>query len=601
METDEESSLDLSGGELLQIDLSVLNPRNLVELNLSENKLSNIDFLFDENGESLCPSLSSLNVASNRLSKLTPNLTNLKNLKSLDASRNSLVEIVRKLSSMKKLEKLNFSSNKIDSFEPIKNLPSLIELRLDSNPVENFGSSMIFCRSLEILSLSNCDLLRSFPRISVDFFLEFSNLKIVDVSQNSLRDEFFHRKSSKNFSNLEKFFGSKNFFSKIENLFEISRRIVFADFSSNKIEFWPRNAPPTLLGVDLSSNNIDLKSVEENFPTKIDNFRFAENFLLEIPAKVLCAKNLTSLDLSGNRLTKLDENLSALRALKFFDASRNFLAQFPHFLTKKIREIRLDKNRLVSLGPNFAEFEHLESLDISNNFFLEFPPVLIFSKLKTLRFSQKFTRKIDSLPENFLEFRSLQRLDLSGNSFLEFPEVFYEMKNLTELDFSSNFVAKIDFDRLEHFKRLDLSQNLFNFFPPNVFRIENVKVENNERSIAPPNHFSEQNFSRNDAKNFAEKHFSFQQILQRNFQKIFLDFTNETDLERLARRLDVDFNKVRGKNRLEKVTNIFQIHQSQTSTPVDAFQLEKIAKTIADRNLLQQIQREKIFTQRIRI
>ena len=134
----------------------------------------------------------------NSLTKITSALCNLKDLQlpnnnitivkdlpvtlqTLDLSNNKINEI--NISNLKNLEKLNLSNNKINEIN-IEKLTKLTVLNLNINELNKHISHLNLDKliNLEFLELNSCKLTGNIPTN----FKEFTNLKVLDLSNNTL-------------------------------------------------------------------------------------------------------------------------------------------------------------------------------------------------------------------------------------------------------------------------------------------------------------------------------------------------------------------------------------------------------------------------------
>ncbi len=116
-------NISFANNNFRDFPVSLANLRNLKYLNLSNNRIANINFV---NGFA---NLVYLDLSSNRIKQLPNGLSNLKKLEVLDLSNNRLRSLPIDLVNMKQLKVLNLMGNRIP-FSQIKNL-------LQSNPNTN--------------------------------------------------------------------------------------------------------------------------------------------------------------------------------------------------------------------------------------------------------------------------------------------------------------------------------------------------------------------------------------------------------------------------------------------------------------------------------
>lgn len=106
-----------------------------------------------------------------------------------------------------------------------------------------------------------------------------------------------------------------------------------------------------LLTVDLSSNQI------EEFP-----FQTFKN-----------CKFLVKLDISRNKIKKIDGTFKSLRNLQLLDLSSNYLKEFPVCVKEchKLKILRLIQNKIERIPAEFYKenniLDHLEELNLNSN------------------------------------------------------------------------------------------------------------------------------------------------------------------------------------------------------------------------------------------
>ena len=139
------SKLDLSGKDLQQFPLEVLELKNLKKLNLSNN----------------------------RIDKIPKEIIQLKRLETLDLSNNRIINFYAKICELENLKILNLNKNRIKTIpKQVHKLQSLRVLQISDNSLTEFPKEMSKLVRLESLNIAN-NPLSDFP----NFVLELSNLK----------------------------------------------------------------------------------------------------------------------------------------------------------------------------------------------------------------------------------------------------------------------------------------------------------------------------------------------------------------------------------------------------------------------------------------
>ena len=164
--------------DLLCRESNVKQLKNLRELNLYENQLRSIDGI----GMLAKTPLEDLNLGSNQLTTLPPDMGGLNNLKTLWLDDNHLDDFPVVLCSIKSLEELHMSGNQLNFIpQSINALKNLKTLALDNNKIEVFPMGILELAHLEHLWLRQ-NLLQDLPESLSDLKV----LQTLSVSSNQL-------------------------------------------------------------------------------------------------------------------------------------------------------------------------------------------------------------------------------------------------------------------------------------------------------------------------------------------------------------------------------------------------------------------------------
>lgn len=124
-----------------------------------------------------------------------------------------------------------------------------------------------------------------------------------------------------------------------------------------------------------------------------------------LPEELFRLKNLNALDLAGNKLKELPERLGELAHLQELRASRNKLTDVPKGLCKLVHLKRMDlsRNGLTGLPPCIGALKELVSLDLWDNDLADFPEemadmgALRFMDLRAIQFEMPEMEHIQGL------------------------------------------------------------------------------------------------------------------------------------------------------------------------------------------------------------
>lgn len=196
----------------------------------------------------------------------------------------------------------------------------------------------------------------------------------------------------------------------------------------------------------------------------------SEMDLISFPIDICKLSYLTSLNVSGNKLSVLPKEIAALVNITKLDLSNNQLVSLPPELGKfsNLTHLNLSDNKLSVLPRNIAKLSHLISLDVSRNKFA-LPPdeVRELGNLKTLK--MRLMSPNTNILTEIIKLKNLQELDVSGN-------------NLAEL---SNDISK-----LTQLVSLNLSNNQLTTLPPTIVQLANLKYLNIRENNIPLSSYS---------------------------------------------------------------------------------------------------------------
>uniref|UniRef100_A0A8D8SNM6 Chaoptin n=2 Tax=Cacopsylla melanoneura TaxID=428564 RepID=A0A8D8SNM6_9HEMI len=378
---------------------------------------------------------------------------------------------------LRALEELTLKGNKLRdiSYEAFQNIPSLRLLDLSYNEMNNFDFAVLDqvgrLSNLKV-NLSHNEILALHKNLSYSDS-EGSNIKILDLSHNNIShigEEYFHPVINTlthlylSHNSLSK--ATRNAFGSLHHLewLDISANNIFdIDFDSfknthrlqvfyihhNHLKDIPRDlfhGFQQLRIVDLSSNWI--RALPDNlFSHGIERVSLSRNQLAVFPIQPFtqgASSTLMDLDLSHNYISNLQSP-----------------EQFSRF--KNLMRLDLSYNRIMRLDDsNFATLPHLAFLDLGHNRELAFEPKgrsfigldssLLFLGLRNMSLGQ--------MPE--LPLSSLLSLSISGNRLSSIPaEIASNLSSLRSLDLSHNDLTSIPMiiHALPNLKTLSIASN----------------------------------------------------------------------------------------------------------------------------------------------
>jgi Leucine-rich repeat (LRR) protein len=204
--------------------------------------------------------------------------------------------------------------------------------------------------------------------------------------------------------------------------------------------------------------------------------------------------DLVDLDLRGNILDSLPDEISNLHRLTGIHLDGNNLRKFPPVLGKltRLERLGLSDNRLANLPRELGSLKELGSVNIHSNQFDSLPAALWkltklvhldasenrieritggIGALKNLRYLNLARNHISEVPANLGSLKELRHLNLHGNSVATLPTRLFRLPALTHLDISNNDFDEIqkDLANLTSLNWLDASgQTSFPDVPPEI-------------------------------------------------------------------------------------------------------------------------------------
>ncbi|OQE39255.1 hypothetical protein PENCOP_c007G08502 [Penicillium coprophilum] len=217
--------------------------------------------------------------------------------------------------------------------------------------------------------------------------------------------------------------------------------------------------------LNLSNNALDMANIEIITEIKsLTDLKLANNQLQgELTSVIGRLPNLECLDLRGNSLTKLPDELVGLSSLRTLDVSENKFTSLPFEVLSKLplKTLNAQKNRLEGtlIPATVKKLEKLQSLNIANN------AVMVFSANDALELPNLHTllisvNRITHLP-CMTSWQSLLTLSAEENKIADLPQGFVELKSLKKADFTGNVLTHLDekIGLMENLSSLRVSNN----------------------------------------------------------------------------------------------------------------------------------------------
>ncbi|WP_020602485.1 leucine-rich repeat domain-containing protein [Spirosoma spitsbergense] len=214
------------------------------------------------------------------------------------------------------------------------------------------------------------------------------------------------------------------------------------DLSKNNLHELPARltaAIPTLTKLSVLYNIIPNDSIFFTRNKHLRSLNLQGNKLTKIPASVRANRRLESLWMGYNQLTALtNQSFRGLRRLNDLNLYSAGLTQLPKAASrmKRLKVLDLYYNKFTRLPPPVCRLKRLEQLAISHNDLSEFPASI--AKMHRLRVLFAHHNRIGRLPDSFRQLQQLRTLDLSYNWFTVVPDLLSSLPTLEELDLNNN-------------------------------------------------------------------------------------------------------------------------------------------------------------------
>lgn len=240
---------------------------------------------------------------------------------------------------------------------------------------------------------------------------------------------------------------------------------------------------------------------------------FAQNASLHsFPEAILELSNLFFLDLSQNKIRKIENNIDKLENIVLLDMSKNIIKSLPMAFTKlkNLMLLNLSNNEIKNLNYSFelanlryldigdnipikniqriSNLQLLNYIDLSNNNFHKIPDeICSLANLKVFIFSENPIRTINPLIN---KMEKLENILLESCELTFFPKEVLYLKNLSALILSNNQICEIpeEIYQLEKLDTLIISDNKLEYLPESIGRLSELTtlhIQNNKLKEYP--------------------------------------------------------------------------------------------------------------------
>ncbi|XP_041520628.1 leucine-rich repeat-containing protein 40 isoform X1 [Microtus oregoni] len=454
---------------------------DLTKLIISSNKLQSLS-----DDLRLLPALTVLDIHDNQLTSLPSAIRELDNLQKLNVSHNKLKMLPEEITSLKNLKALHLQHNELTCLpEGFEQLSSLEDLDLSSNRLAAVPAGFALLSSLLRLNLSS-NQLKSLPA-------EISRMK----------------------------------------------RLKHLDCDSNLLETVPPDVG-SMESLELLYLRRNKLRVLPEFPSsrQLKELHLGENQIEMLGAEHLQhLQAILVLDLRGNKLRSVPEELSLLQCLERLDLSNNDISSLPcslgnlhlKFLALEGNPLRTIRREIIAKGTQevlkYLRSKIKDDSGTSQNDSVPATAMTLPSEsrvnvhaivtLKLLDYSDKQATLIPDDVFDATRSNTITSINFSKNQLCEIPKRIIELKEmisdvnlsfnklsfisqelcllqkLTFLDLRNNFLSSLpeEMSSLTKLQMINLSFNRFKVLPPVLYDIptlEAVLISNNQVGSVDP-------------------------------------------------------------------------------------------------------------------
>ncbi|VDO68330.1 unnamed protein product [Heligmosomoides polygyrus] len=461
-------ALDFSNNQIQTVNVNAF--RGL------EMKLTHLSF--KQNNLSVIPSwaltylhhLQVLRLDGNRISHIRPNTfdqTQLNNLHFLHLDNNQLSIIPNMAFARLRLIVLTLSNNRITQLEKLSLPPSLSILELKNNLLTQIPYLALKDKgALQVLDLDS----NNISSLQYNAEVHFKNELRLVLRNNKIRT--LTATSLKSFRKFKELDVSYNQISSIfPSAFESISQVKALDLSYNNLAYIARGT---------------FKNLAKN----LERLNLEENIFHVVPAALSDLRNLTHLNMNGNKLTRLDEE--ALRGLKDvlvdLSVAYNRLKVVPTNILNdmvRLQHLDLSKNNIRALdrlgfGTMDGVGTNLVHLNLAGNHLRNISDPGVFLYMTSLAYLDLSYNQLSHIePRTFEKLPGLERLYLQNNKLRQYPlHSEQKLQNLRQLNLDNNLIEELpdnllySTQRLEH---LSLAGNRIHSVGDRVFHSSSSK------------------------------------------------------------------------------------------------------------------------------
>ncbi|KAL0880814.1 hypothetical protein ABMA27_001999 [Loxostege sticticalis] len=469
--------LDLSSNVIKTISPNIKLLQQLVTLKLHDNALTSLPA---EIGE--LKILSNLSLDHNKLTVLPKEFYKLTELRWLSLAHNELTKIEPDFGDLVMLTFLDLSHNKLTVLPPgMGYLVRLVELNLSHNQLQELPPDIVNLRDLKKMNISNNNL-KKLPPLG-----ELRKMEVLDANHNDIEvlPDFYGCTA------LKELYLANNFIKEItEEFCDQMQHLNVLNIRDNKIEVLPENISllQKLKRLDLTNNNLNKLPRNLGLLSQLQSLSMEGNKLSAIRQDVIRGGTDRMMKYLRDRMT--DELVSetqytnndwpdkyTLKKSQALMVPARDLSTVPDDVFKaaadaEVHIVDISKNKLTAVPVGVCHLrETLSQLILSSNSISNIPPEIC--RCMHLQYLDLGKNCLAELPLEIADLKNLRELVISNNKFSKIPRCVYELENLEILLAAENQIEEINVssDALAKLKKLavlDLTNNSIFTVPPEL-------------------------------------------------------------------------------------------------------------------------------------
>ncbi|CAB3405041.1 unnamed protein product [Caenorhabditis bovis] len=474
-------ALSMSDGSMAFIQQDAFKHHDIQTLDFSNNQIQTVNV---NAFRGLEMKLTQLDLSHNNLSVIpTWALTYLHSLQVLHLENNRIDVLRSNTFDETQLNNLQFLYLENNQLRVIPNLAfnhlKLVVLMLANNRITEI-QKMALPHTLNFLVLRN-NLLTQIPYLALN---DLKHLQSIDLEGNNITNLVDNDEVV--FDNEMKLILRNNKIKRLDkHSFRSFRKIRELDISYNQIQSVDDSCFESvghMQSLDLSYNRIAYlpRGMLKNFAKTMKKLNIAENLIHTTPEALRDLRNLTHINLNGNKLSRIDGQMlrGCRETLVELLLANNHMEHIPSGVLggmKALEHLDVSKNRIKSLKKSNIELEEVTSvrkLNLAGNRIANLSDVHLFEHMPHLTYVDiSFNRIRFFSPSVFEKLKSLESLFLQNNQLKHFPSLF-RLEKLRHLMLDNNHLRKVDnfsladMPKLQH---LSLAGNNLEVITENMF------------------------------------------------------------------------------------------------------------------------------------